>query len=123
MKAHRLGWSVPAAALMIACTAAFVLVACDNNGSPVPPTQSTLPQAWHVNVALLDRHGSQLTASSTEPYSPRKTCGQCHLVNVIANGYHFQQGRTNTAGDIQTKADFFGDGRDYIRSPGMYGKW
>jgi len=27
------------------------------------------------------------------PYSPEKTCGQCHDYNKITKGYHFQLGR------------------------------
>ena len=33
-------------------------------------------------------HGRNPTA----PYSPRKTCGECHDVDKIAEGYHFTQG-------------------------------
>ena len=81
------------------------------------------PVADHTNIVLKDRFGNPLTADSTEPYSPRQTCGTCHDVDAIANGYHFQQGRTDAFGDIQTKDDFFADGRPWLKSPGMYGKW
>lgn len=77
----------------------------------------------HSQIVLRDRLGTPLTTASTEPYSPRQTCGACHDVDEIANGYHFQQGRTNAFGSIQTKDDFFADGRDWLKSPGMYGKW
>ena len=72
---------------------------------------------------LRDHLGQPLVEGSTEPYSPRETCGQCHWVDQIANGYHFQQGRTDAAGFIVADNDYFGDGREYIRSAGMYGKW
>ena len=78
---------------------------------------------WHQVIALKDSAGNGIQAGSTTPYSPRKTCGGCHDVDSIASGYHFQQGRTSTAGAIQTKNDFFGDGRGFVRSPGMYGRW
>ena len=77
----------------------------------------------HSNIVLRDQLGNPLTAASTLPFSPRQTCGECHDVDHIANGYHFQQGRTNATGDIQTADNFNGDGRDWLKSDGMYGKW
>lgn len=88
-----------------------------NGGGPVDPAMD------HTNIVLKDRLGDPLTVDSTEPYSPRQTCGTCHDVDSIANGYHFQQGRTNELGAVQTQTDFFGDGRDWLLSDGMYGKW
>jgi len=77
----------------------------------------------HQNITLLDRLGNPLTVASTEPFSPRLTCGGCHDIDNIANGFHFSQGRTDENGVVQVTDDFFGDGRNYVRSPGMYGKW
>jgi hypothetical protein len=57
------------------------------------------------------------------PYSPRETCGACHDYDEISNGFHTQQGRTDEHGDIQTKDNFFADGRTWLKSDGMYGKW
>ena len=72
---------------------------------------------------LRDQLGNEIHVGSSVPYSPRQTCGACHKVDEIANGYHFQQGRTDQTGAIIVGDDYFGDGRDYVRSPGMYGKW
>jgi len=77
----------------------------------------------HADVPLLDRLGNPLTLASAEPYSPRQTCGGCHDVDEAANGYHFSQGRTDINGVVVVQDDYFGDGRNYVRSPGMYGKW
>ena len=77
----------------------------------------------HETVALKDRWGNELDVASTEPYSPRETCGSCHDIDKIANGYHFQQGRTDLDGNIITKEDYFDDGRNFLLSAGMYGKW
>ena len=77
----------------------------------------------HRNVVLRDFQGNAITVGSRTPYSPRQTCGPCHDIDEIANGYHFQQGRTDLTGNIVTRDDYFGDGRDFIRSAGMYGKW
>ena len=79
--------------------------------------------AFHPDIVMRDRLGNALAPDSAEPYSPRKTCGACHDVDHIANGYHFQQGRTDTRGNIVTEADYFEDGRFFIQSAGMYGKW
>jgi hypothetical protein len=95
-------------------------VACsdddDDNGGGGPP-------GVHADVPLLDRLGNPIVAGSTEPYSPRQTCGGCHDVDAIANGYHFSQGRTDLNGTVVVTDDYFADGRNYVRSPGMYGKW
>ncbi|MDJ0973888.1 MAG: hypothetical protein QNJ98_05470 [Planctomycetota bacterium] len=77
----------------------------------------------HTNIVLKDRFGQPITLTSKEPYSPNETCGPCHDVVMMANGYHFQQGRTTAAGTIQTRDDFFSDGRTWLKSDGMYGKW
>ena len=88
-----------------------------NNDGPSGPAMD------HTNIVLKDRLGNPLTSDSTEPYSPRQTCGTCHDVDSIANGYHFTQGRTNAAGTMQMTDDFFSDGRDWLKSDGMFGKW
>ncbi len=79
----------------------------------------------HLPIPLRDSLGNVIAAASTVPYSGRQTCGvaACHDVDHIANGSHFQQGRTNTDGDIITGDDFFEDGRWWMHSAGMYGRW
>ena len=77
----------------------------------------------HTQILLKDRYGLPIRVGTKEPWSPRETCGACHDVDAIANGYHFQQGRTTAAGQVQTKDDFFNDGRAFLKSDGMYGKW
>lgn len=77
----------------------------------------------HPDVPLKDRIGQPVSLGSTVPYSPRETCGGCHDVDAVANGYHFQQGRTDRSGAMVMRPDWFGDGRDWVQSPGMYGKW
>lgn len=96
-----------------------LLPACNDGGGSTILSASPV----HPDVLLLDRLGNALTAAATEPYSPRNTCGRCHDVDRIAVGFHFQQGRTDASGNIVTKDDYFGDGRRYIKSAGMYGKW
>lgn len=77
----------------------------------------------HADVKLLDKFGNPISASSRTAFSPRKTCGACHDIDTIASGYHFQQGRIAPDGSVQVRDDFFADGRPWVRSDGMYGKW
>ena len=77
----------------------------------------------HTNIVLRDHYGDAIEIGSTEPYSPRETCGRCHDIDEISNNFHTQQGRTNEHGTIITKNDFFEDGRTWLQSDGMYGKW
>jgi hypothetical protein len=90
------------------------------------PAQVITHSRWpddHTNIVLLDRLGNAIPVGSTEPYSPRQTCGACHDVDQISNAYHFQQGRTDVNGNIIMQDDYFGDNRPWLKSPGMYGKW
>ena len=95
-------------------------------------------QAAHpLNVTLRDAQGNAIASNSTVPYSPERSCGSCHDVALITQGYHFQQGRTNGAAQIQVSDAFAGSlGYDAITgnplkgsgawwklSDGMYGKW
>lgn len=77
----------------------------------------------HLSIPLKDYQDRDIRVDSTQPYSGRHTCGGCHDLNVIANGLHFQQGRTDVAGNIAMQNDIFGDGRDWERSRGRYGRW
>ena len=85
---------------------------------------TSLAAQVHSDVPLLDRLGNPINSTSQEPYSPRKSCGTpCHDIDAMTNAYHFQQGRTNLAGEFIMKDDSFNDGRKFIKSPGMFGKW
>ena len=76
----------------------------------------------HRPVPLLDWEGNAITSESTTPFNGRQTCGPCHDIDTITNGYHFQQGRTDSEGHVINKSDFFDDGRYWIRSPGRMGQ-
>jgi hypothetical protein len=73
-------------------------------------------------VTLRDRSGNPIARGSTTPYSPERTCGGCHDVDVITQGYHFQQGKglSNTA---ITVSDTYNPARPWLLSDGMFGKW
>ena len=78
----------------------------------------------HRPVPLRDALGAVIEMGSTRPYSGTQTCaGACHVHDVdrIANGFKFQQGRTDAAGNIIMQNDFFHDGRSWQQSPGRYG--
>jgi hypothetical protein len=67
-------------------------------------------------VTLRDRLGAPIARGSTTPYSPEKTCGACHVVDVITQGYHFQQGK-------DVVADNYNPAKPWLLSDGMFGKW
>lgn len=77
----------------------------------------------HLPIPLQDTLGNVITLDSTRPYSGRNTCGGCHDVDRIANGFLFQQGRTDSSGQIDMRDDYYADGRFWIKSSGRYGKW
>jgi len=79
----------------------------------------------HRPIPLKDQLGHPITLGSTSGYSGRETCGatDCHDVARIANGTVFQQGRTDSDRNIVMGDDFFSDGRWWIRSAGMHGRW
>lgn len=97
------------------------LTACGGGGGGT--NGGTTVAGAHADIPLRSESGALIMAGSTEPYSPRATCGACHDVDQAASGYHFQQGRLDAAGAVQTQDDFYNDGRGFVRSDGMYGKW
>lgn len=110
--------TLAASAALLAC-----VPGCGGGGGDDGAPPPVVPVANHDQIVLRDRLGTAIRLGSKEPYSPRETCGPCHDVTAIANGYHFQQGRTTATGAIQTKDDFYADGRAFLKSDGMYGKW
>lgn len=78
--------------------------------------------AHPVAITLKGYDGSTITQGSTEPYSPKQSCGTCHDYALITQGYHFQQGRTDAAGAIAV-SDTFDATKPWILSAGMFGKW
>ena len=98
------------------CSAVIALPSCSSDDAT---TSGDVVAAFlHPDVPLRDVHGAVLTSTSTEPYSPRATCGRCHDVDGMANGYHFQQGRTDANGQMVVR-----DTPEVVKSKGMYGKW
>jgi hypothetical protein len=79
----------------------------------------------HLPFPLRDAMGNAIVLGSSVPYSGRETCGVggCHDIDVISNGFIHQQGRTDADGHIIMQDDFFADGRPWVRSAGMYGRW
>ncbi|MGZ3495677.1 MAG: multiheme c-type cytochrome [Thermodesulfobacteriota bacterium] len=76
----------------------------------------------HDRIILKDFDGKPLTLESKLPYSPKKTCGECHDYDQITNGYHFQQGRTDGSRKIIID-DAFDPKFPWNLSSGMYGKY
>ena len=69
----------------------------------------------HPPVKLLDSEG-KMVQETGDPISTRKSCGECHNYDFIADGYHSQQGRLELR---DWKHRIF----PYFLSRGMYGKW
>lgn len=108
----------------------FIMVVTSDGTNPAVttmcPGKVNVWRVWprdHSNILLKDHLGNAIPLGSTQPYSSRETCGACHNVDEISNGYHFQQGRTDANGNIVMKDNFNNDGRDWLKSAGMYGKW
>jgi hypothetical protein len=97
--------------------------------------------AHPTNITLRDASGAAITTASTTAVSMERTCGGCHAAEwaTITQGYHFQQGRTNGAGQLNVSDTFLGaligaydavtgdptkgSGAWWKLSDGMYGKW
>jgi len=83
---------------------------------------SLFPQGHqHPKIILRGFDGIPLTVESKIPYSPKKTCGDCHDYFRITDGYHFQQGRTDGKGNIVI-SDMFNPNFPWNLSSGMFGK-
>ena len=53
--------------------------------------------------------------NADKPYSPKQTCGKCHDYDLIAQGFHFQQGKDEAASG--TLAERY----QWVSHPGNYG--
>lgn len=76
------------------------------------------PPDWkHEDIWLKNEFGQRITPTrnSTDPYSPRKTCGTCHGYMTITSGTHFQQG-------FDEMRDGYDPRRPWVLSPGNFGK-
>ena len=76
------------------------------------------PPDWkHEDIWLKNEFGQRITPTrnSTDPYSPRKTCGTCHGYMTITSGTHFQQG-------FDEMRDGYDPKRPWVLSPGNFGK-
>lgn len=84
---------------------------------------SAVSHAAHpIPVTLKTYDGVDIVAGDNVPYSPKQSCGTCHDYDLITQGYHFQQGRTDAAGAIAV-SDTFDAVKPWILSAGMFGKW
>jgi hypothetical protein len=92
--------------------AALVLAASpySHSARPAKPWQ-------HQDIWLKNELGEKITPTrnSTDPYSPRKTCGSCHGYVTVTSGYHFQQG-------FDQMRDGYDKSRPWVLSPGLFGK-
>jgi hypothetical protein len=87
-----------------------------------PAASTDQEESEHSEFVLLDYEGNEVLPESTVPYSPRNTCGECHDYDAITLAYHFQQGRTDSRGNLLVNDDK-DPKRPWLISHGMYGKW
>jgi hypothetical protein len=113
---------------MFLASAAAALSACWGLAPPPSDTKGTDEglTTYHSNptnppIVLRALSGQPIARGSTTPYSPERTCGGCHAVDVVTRGYHFQQGRTDATNQIVV-SDTFNPAKPWLLSAGMYGK-
>lgn len=84
---------------------------------PITLDAARVPDWKHEDIWLKNEQGQHITPTrnSTDPYSPRKTCGTCHGYMTITSGTHFQQGFDEMKDGYATK-------RPWVLSPGIFGK-
>jgi hypothetical protein len=76
------------------------------------------PRLPHPAIPLLDERGINVLKSKG-PISTRKTCGDCHDYDFIADSFHFQQGRNEMDPKLMAAHGI----APFNSSPGMYGKF
>mgnify|MGYP005835443401 CR=1 FL=1 len=68
---------------------------------------------------LRDEQGKEIDPAkginTTEPYSPRQTCGACHDYEKITQGFHFTQGKG------ESPPQQYADRYQWVTAPGNYG--
>jgi len=68
---------------------------------------------------LYDEDGNTIDpvkgVNADKPYSPVQTCGKCHDYDKITQGFHFQQGKDETATGVLAER------YQWVSNPGNYG--
>lgn len=113
-------------ALLLASAGATVACGPTATSAPAPENPGKILSTHHTTdadgmIVLRDANGAAIAPGSTTPYSPERTCGGCHDVNLVTRGYHFQQGRTNATNQVVV-SDTFNPTKPWLLSAGMYGK-
>ena len=98
--------------LLLAFLAVAALGALAQSPSAPPPK---LP---HPAIIFKDAAGDSVLKSG-KPISTRKTCGDCHDYDFIANSFHFQQGKTELDRALLASHGV----PAFNLSPGMFGKF
>ena len=84
------------------------------------PSDSSVRSAklLHPAIALKDEDGRNVLDTG-KPISTRKTCGECHDYDFIANSFHFQQGKSEMSRELLASHAM----APFNLSPGMFGKF
>jgi len=82
------------------------------------PAATKVQKLAHPQIVLKDEAGQNVLTSG-KPISTRKTCGDCHDYDFIADSFHFQQGKSE-----MDRALLASHGAPpFNASPGMFGKF
>lgn len=116
-KSHlqRIQTFTPLLLALLCCTALAQSAGPSANGPDAAPKPQKLA---HPQIVLKDETG-QSVLTSGRPISTRKTCGDCHDYDYIADSFHFQQGKNE-----MDRALLSSHGApSFNTSPGMFGKF
>ncbi len=83
-----------------------------------PDAAAKPPKLAHPQIVLKDETGQNVLTSG-KPISTRKTCGDCHDYDFIANSFHFQQGKNEMDRALLSSHG----AAPFNTSPGMFGKF
>jgi hypothetical protein len=107
--------------------AAFVIVsgtegsAAGADGSRFAHSDSNARFLHHI--ALYDANDRKITPESTQPYSPRTTCGRCHDYEAISHGWHFNAFLPDTVDGRDGEPWIWTDARTGTQLPLRYRDW
>ena len=106
------------APLLAALLCAASLAQTPETGGRAPDPAAKPPKLAHPQIVLKDETGRNVLTSG-KPISTRKTCGDCHDYDFIANSFHFQQGKNEMDRALLSSHG----AAPFNTSPGMFGKF
>lgn len=113
------GWRVACCAPAVLGILIGVAVGQPPQASPgVSASSSAVAKLAHPAIVLKDDGGRNVLETG-KPISTRRSCGDCHDYDFIANGFHFQQGKSEMDRNLLASHGM----APFNLSPGMFGKF